>query len=185
MEDGKIIELYYRRDQAAIGETDKKYGPRCRSIAYNILSNYEDMEESVNDTYLAAWNRIPPEYPASLAAWLISVARRISLSRLRMRYADRRGSGEYALCFEELEECISARGNPQGDVEARELAEGINRALDKLSKSDRSIFVCRYWLIEPIADIAAAMGYSQSKVKSSLHRSREKIRKQLRREGLI
>lgn len=185
MEDGKIIELFYLRDQAAIAETDRKYGPSCRGVAGNILSSPEDAEECVNDTYLAAWNNIPPEYPVYLCSYLISIVRRISLSRLRMRYADRRGGGEYALCYEELEACISGRGDPQGDVEARELAEGINRALDKLSKSDRSIFVCRYWLIEPIADIAAAMGYRQSKVKSSLHRSREKLKKQLRRGGLI
>ncbi|MBQ2960838.1 MAG: sigma-70 family RNA polymerase sigma factor [Oscillospiraceae bacterium] len=185
MEDGKIIELYYRRDQAAIGETDKKYGPRCRSLAYNILSNPEDTEECVSDTYLAAWNRIPPEYPVSLCAWLISIVRRISLSRLRRRYADRRGGGEYALCYEELDECIKGGGDPQGDIEARELAEGINRALDKLSKTDRCIFLSRYWLMEPVADIAEAMNFSQSKVKSSLHRSREKLRKQLCKEGLI
>lgn len=185
MEDGKIIELFYMRQQAAIAETDKKYGSRCRAVSYNILSSHEDSEECVNDTFLAAWNNIPPEYPAFLCSYLIGIVRKISLSRLRARYADRRGGGEYALCYEELEDQMQSGSDPQGDIEARELAGGISRALEKLNKTDRSIFVCRYWLIEPIADIAAAVGCSESKVKSSLHRSREKIKKQLRREGLI
>ena len=185
MEDGKIIELFYLRDQQAIAETDTKYGSRCRAVSYNILSDTQDSEECVNDTYLAAWNNIPPEYPVYLCSYLVGIVRKISLSRLRARYADRRGGGEYALCYEELEECMQSGSDPQGDMEARELAQGISRALEKLSKTDRSIFVCRYWLIEPVADIAAALGCSESKVKSSLYRCREKIKKQLRKEGLI
>lgn len=185
MEDGKIIELYYRRDQAAIGETDKKYGPRCRSLAYNILSNHEDTEECVNDTYLAAWNNIPPEYPIYYCAYLISIVRRTALSRLRARYADRRGGGEYALCYDELSECVAGKGDPQSELEQRELAGVIDRVLRKLSAADRAIFVSRYWLMESVADIASAMDCSQSKVKSSLHRSREKMKKQLSKEGLI
>ena len=185
MEDGKIIELFYMRHESALAETDKKYGPRCRSVSYNILSNHEDSEECVNDTYLAAWKAIPPEYPQNLCSYLVSIVRRLSISCLRRRYADCRGGGEYALCYDELEACMSDSADPQGDIEARELAQGISRALMKLSRDDRRIFVCRYWLIEPIADIAAATGFSQSKVKSSLHRSRDKIRKQLQREGLI
>jgi len=185
MQDEKIVELYFARDEQAIAATSAKYNTYCMNIAMNILHNREDSEECVNDTYLAAWNNIPPEYPVYLCSYLVGIVRKISLSRLRARYADRRGGGEYALCYEELEECMQSGSDPQGDIEARELAQGISRALEKLSKTDRSIFVCRYWLIEPIADIAAALGYSESKVKCSLHRSREKIKKQLRREGLI
>ena len=185
MEDGKIIELFYLRDQTAIAETDKKYGPKCRGVAQNILSSREDSEECLNDTYLAAWNNIPPEYPVYYCGYLISIVRRIALSRVRARYADRRGSGEYTLCFEELADCVPDGSDPQGEVEAKELAAAIERMLKKLSAADRSIFVSRYWLMEPVADIAGAMGYSISRVKSSLHRSREKLRKQLRKEGLI
>lgn len=185
MEDGKIMELFYRRDDAAITETDIKYGRSCRATAQNILSNPEDAEECVNDTYLAAWNSIPPEYPVYYCAWLISVVRRISLSRLRAKYADRRGGGEYALCYEELSECISSGADPQGRAEAKELAAAINRSLAGLSRADRCIFVSRYWLMEPIADIASAMDCSVSRVKSSLYRSRQKLRKQLSGEGLI
>jgi len=185
MEDGKIIELYYQRNEAAIYETDKKYGSRCRAAAWNILGSAEDGEECVNDTYLAAWRSIPPEYPLHLCSWLLSILRRQSISRLRARCADRRGGGEYALCYEELDACICSSQSPQAELEAKELAESINRALDKLSKTDRSIFLCRYWLMEPVAEIAAAMDYSESRVKSSLHRSRGKIKKQLVKEGLI
>ena len=185
MEDGKIIELFYLRDQAAIAETDKKYGPRCRGVAQNILSSREDSEECVNDTYLAAWNNIPPEYPIYYCGYLVSIVRRIALSRLRMKYAERRGGGEYALCYEELSECLPDASDPQGEAEARELAAAVERVLGMLSLSDRSIFVSRYWLMESVADIASATGFSQSKVKSSLHRSRGKLRKQLSKEGLI
>ncbi len=185
MEDGKIIELFFDRNQAAIGETDKKYGERCRSTAYNILSNREDSEECVSDSYLALWNNIPPEYPMSLGAYLIGILRKTAISRLRARYAERRGAGEYALCYEELEACLFSTSDPQGEMEAKEIAAAISRVLDKLSRTDRAIFVSRYWLMEPVADIAAAAGWSVAKVKSSLHRSREKLKKQLYREGLI
>ena len=185
MEDGKIIELFYLRDQAAIAETDKKYGPQCRGVAQNILSSREDSEECVNDTYLAAWNNIPPEYPVYYLSYLISITRRIALSRLRTRYAERRGGGEYALCFEELSDCVSDASDPQGEAEAKELAAAVERMLKKLSAADRGIFLSRYWLMEPLAEIAAARGCSLAKVKSSLHRSRERLKKQLSKEGLI
>lgn len=185
MDDGKIIELFYLRDEAAIGETDRKYGKRCRGVANNILSNPEDTEECVSDTYLAAWNNIPPEYPAFLCSYLVGIVRKLAISRLRARSALCRGGGEYALCFEELEEGLSTGNGPEGELEARELAGAITKALDRLSPTDRAIFVARYWLMEPVAEIALAAGHSQSKVKSSLHRSREKIRKQLQKEGLI
>jgi len=185
MEDGKIIQLYFSREQAAIGETDKKYGSRCRSTAYNILSNREDSEECVSDSYLALWNNIPPEYPMNLGSYIIGIVRKNAISCLRRRYANRRGAGEYALCYDELEDCLFSASDPQGEMEAKEIAAAISRALDKLSRTDRAIFVSRYWLMEPLADIAGAAGWSVAKVKSSLHRSREKVKKQLYREGLI
>ena len=185
MEDGKIIELYYQRRQTAIAETDRKYGQLCRDTACNILSNREDSEECVSDTYLALWNNIPPEYPRHFCSYILGILRKKAVSLLRVRYADRRGGGEYALCLDELEQSIGADSDPQGELEARELAAAISRVLGKLSKADRAIFVSRYWLMEPVREIAAAACCSEAKVKSSLHRSREKIKKQLQKEGLL
>jgi RNA polymerase sigma-70 factor (ECF subfamily) len=185
LSDEAIISLYWDRNRKAITETDSKYGKYLYTIIYNILHDKLDCEECLNDTYLAAWNNIPPEYPVYYCGYLISIVRRIALSRVRTRCADRRGGGEYTLCFEELAECVPDGSDPQGEVEAKELAAAIERMLKKLSAADRSIFVSRYWLMEPVADIAGATGYSIGRVKSSLHRSREKLRKQLRKEGLI
>lgn len=185
MEDEKIIKLYFSRDENAITETDKKYGRSCRGVAENILTNREDSEECVNDTYFAAWNAIPPTYPSNLAAYLIGIVRKLSLMCLRRRYADRRGGGEYALCYEELENLVGNSSSPENQVELSELAAEIEAFLSTLSYDDRRIFMCRYWLIASVAQIAESTGFSQSKVKSSLYRSRAKLKTHLAKEGLL
>lgn len=185
MEDEKIIELYFQRSEEAIPRTAEKYGSRCLAVAYSILANSEDSEECVNDTYLAAWNAIPPAHPLHFGAYLVGIVRKLSLSMLRYRCADRRGRGEYALSFDELEECISRGGQPADEVELRELAEEIQQFLYTLSPDDRKIFMCRYWLIASVAQIAQSSGFSESKIKSSLFRSREKLRRHLVKEGLL
>lgn len=185
MEDEKIIELYFQRSEEAIPQTALKYGSRCAAAAYNILGSREDSEECVNDTYLAAWNAIPPAVPLYLGAYLVGIARKLSLSMLRYRCADRRGRGEYALSFDELEDCIAQAGQPCDEVELRELADEVQLFLSTLSPDDRKIFMCRYWLIAPIAQIAESCGFSESKIKSSLFRSREKLRRHLVKEGLL
>lgn len=185
MEDEKIIELFFQRSEDAIPQTDLKYGSRCRAVAYNILESREDSEECVNDTYLAAWNAIPPTHPLHLGAYLAGIARKLSLSMLRYRCADRRGRGEYALSYDELEDCIGHSGQPADELELQELAEEIQCFLSTLSPDDRNIFMCRYWLIASVAQIAESSGFSESKIKSSLHRSREKLKKHLIKEGLL
>ena len=185
MEDAEIIELYIQRDEAAITETDVRYGKSCRRTAYHILADLEDSEECVSDSYFAAWNAIPPTMPTRFGAYLIGIVRRLSLMRVREKCADRRGGGEYALAFDELEESIGAANSPEKDVELRELAEAINAFLRRLSRDDRRIFLCRYYLCVPIREIARAQGFSESKIKSSLHRSRTKLRKHLIGEGLL
>lgn len=185
MEDEKIIELYFRRQSAAIEESQTKYGGLLRRTAYNILSSREDSEECVNDSLLAAWDSIPPQRPRSLGAYLVSLTRRISLSRLRQRYAGKRGGGEYALAYDEIDVCLSGGAQPQDYVEAKELALAINRFLSQLNDDDRRIFVSRYWLLEPVSYTARKLSLSQSKVKSSLHRSRNKLKKHLTEEGYL
>lgn len=185
MEDEKIIELYFQRSEDAIPETELKYGSRCRAVAYNILASREDSEECVNDTYLAVWNAIPPTVPLYLGAYIVGIARKLSLSLLRYRCADRRGRGEYALCFDELSDCIAEKDSPEAHIELQELAAEINRFLSTLSHDDRKIFLCRYWLMASMADIAKNMDCSESRIKSSLHRSRGKLKKHLIKEGLL
>lgn len=185
MEDEKIIELFFRRSEEAVGQLDMKYGRRCRAVAYNILSSREDSEECVNDGYYAAWNSIPPTQPANLGAYIVGIVRKLSLSALRYRCADRRGGGEYALCFDELENALVCGSSPETELELKELAEELEIFLASLSIDDRRIFMCRYWLMAPLSQIARSSGYSESKIKSSLHRSRRKLKTHLIKEGLL
>ena len=185
MEDKEIIGLFFERDSSAIEETRRKYGAAMERTSKNILSDPQDSEECVNDAYLAAWNAIPPAEPRSLGAFLISRVRNISISRLRERYAQKRGGGEYALAFDELEEVIATGNGPEEELESRELGRAINRFLSSLKKDDRVIFVSRYWLIEPVKEIAQRLSTSESRVKSSLYRSRNGLMKQLRKEGYL
>ena len=185
MEDQQIIELYFARSEQAIQETDNKYGGYCYSIAYNILANREDSEESVSDTYMAAWKAIPPRRPALLAAFLGKITRHLSLDRWRSRSAYKRGGGEVPLALEELENCIADSDTPEAALARKELGLVINRFLDSLPETERSIFLCRYWYLDPVDRIAESFGFSHSKVTSMLHRTRQKLKTLLNKEGVL
>ncbi len=185
MEDGCIVNLYWARSEDAIWETSKKYGHYCYSIAYNILGNAEDADESVNDTYLDAWNHIPPHRPAILSTFLGKITRRISIDRLRRRTAGKRGGGEMVLVLEELSECIPSDQSVEHEAEAAELSRLIDNFVMSLPPMERRVFICRYWYLDPIADIARRFGYSQSKVKMMLHRQRKKLLNYLEREAFL
>ncbi len=185
MDDSEIIELYFQRSEEAVTQTASKYGKYCYQIAYHILSSREDSEESVNDTYLAAWNTMPPRRPTILSAFLGKLTRYISLDRWKKRSAQKRGGGQVALSLEELEECISGSNNPEKEVDRKELLRYLNRFLDALPETQRKVFVCRYWYLESIPEIAARFGFSESKVTAMLHRLREKLRARLQLEGLL
>ncbi len=185
MEDKEIIGLFLERNSSAIEESRRKYGAALERTAKNILSDPQDSEECVNDAYLAAWNTIPPAEPRSLGAYLTGLTRNISISRLRERYAQKRGGGEYAVAFDELEEVISDGRSPEEEIESRELGMALNRFLSSLKEDDRVIFVSRYWLVESVKEIAERLSTSESRVKSSLFRSRNGLRKQLRKEGYL
>lgn len=182
MEDQKIIDLYWQRSEQAIQETDSKYGGYCYSIAYNILTNREDSEESVSDTYLAAWRAMPPKRPGILSAFLGKITRHLSIDRWRRRTAEKRG-GEIVLALEELEDCISDGLSAEDAVQKKELTVFINRFLDALPETERNVFLCRYWYVDGVQDIADTLGFSVSKVNSMLHRTRQKLRRALEREG--
>lgn len=183
MDDKSIVELYFSRDQDAIAQTDKKYGRYCYTIAYNILTNKEDAEESVSDTYMTAWRAIPPRRPSVLSAFLGKITRHIAIDRWRERSASKRGGGEVTLALEELKDCVADMQNVEMDYERKEIVKAYVKFLDTLPIVERRVFLCRYWYVESIEAIADKFGFSQSKVKTMLHRTRAKLRKQLTEEG--
>ena len=185
MEDQHIVDLYWARDEEAIRHTADRYGQYCYAIAYNILSVREDSEECVNDTYLDAWNSMPPHRPNVLSAFLGKITRRIAIDRWRVSRAQKRGGGEMALALDELSECVAAQSDVTREAETLEVAAGVQRFLGTLSDTERRIFVRRYWHMEPIADLAERFGFGQSRVKSMLHRTRAKLRRYLEEEGLL
>ena len=185
MEDQKIIDLYWSRSETAIAETDRKYGKYCYSIAYNILTNNEDAEESVSDTYLAAWKTMPPKRPSILATFLGKITRHLSIDRWRARNRYKRGGGEIILALEELGDCVSDEQSIESVLERKRLALVFNRFLESLPETERRIFLCRYWYLDSISDIASYYGFTDSKVTSMLHRTRKKLRAVLEKEGLL
>ena len=185
MEDKQIVSLYWARDPQAIDRSQEKYGPYCLSIARNILRQEQDAEESVNDTWLAAWNAMPPHRPAVLRLFLGKLTRRLSLQRLRRQGRLKRGGGEAALALEELSQCVDGSGDVQRELEATELAARINDFVLALPQAERRVFLCRYWYLDSVAEIAIRFGFSTSKVKSMLYRIRQQLRQTLEQEGLL
>ncbi len=183
MEDKEILELFRKRSEEAIDETSRKYGAFLNRIAYGILRSREDAEECVNDTYMRAWNNIPPDQPQHLSAFLGRITRNLALNRLEQMSASKRGGGQKALELDELEECIPAECDVQRTVEEHELALLLNRFLKKLTKEKRIIFMKRYWYFCTVEEIASELGCSESKVKMSLHRTREKLKDFLLKNG--
>ncbi len=184
MNDDKIVDLYWARSEAAIIETSTKYGKYCYGIAYNILADAEDAEESVNDTYLDAWNSMPPHRPSVLSTFLGKLTRRISIDRWRKRSAAKRG-GELADALGELNDCVPARESIEQDVIAADLEKRINAFVNSLPIAERRVFLCRYWYLDSISAICGQFGYSQSKVKVMLHRTRKALRACLEKEAYL
>ena len=183
MEDNRIVDLYWQRNESAINETATKYGKYLHSISFHILSNDEDAEECVNDTYNDAWQSMPPHRPSILSTFLGKITRRISIDLWRKHSADRRGGGEMALALDELDECVSGNENVENEVERRELQQKLNDFLSELPRLERQVFMCRYWYMDSISDIAKQFDYSESKIKSMLFRTRNKLRMMLEKEG--
>ena len=183
MDDESIVALYWSRAEAAITETALKYENYLTGIARNILSDREDVRECVNDTYHAAWNSMPPHRPSLLSTFLGKITRRISIDRWRRQNAEKRGGGQLPLALEELEDCVSGSGGVEDEVERRELAELFNDFLNTLPVTERRVFLCRYWYMDPVQSIARQFGFSRSKVTSMLYRTRAKLRAVLEKEG--
>lgn len=184
LEDSRIIDLFFERSEQAIDELDRKYGKAVAASAANILSDRQDVEECRNDTYLAAWNSIPPHRPQPLVSYVCRIARNLAISRLRADSAAKRNRS-LDLVLDELEDCIPSGMSVETEYEARELAEAVNRFLSGLKYDDRFLFVRRYWYADPVKDIAAQMHERESRVSMRLFRLREKLRKTLKKEGLL
>lgn len=183
MEDRKIIELYCLRDEQAIAQTDQKYGPYCRAIALNVLSVPEDAEECVNDTWHAAWRRIPPEIPMALGAFLGRITRNLSISRFRANRAQKRYRGMEVL-LSELEECVPAPAGVEQLCDERELSRLISDWLDSLSEDDCALFVRRYWYGDAVKNLAERWGGTANAMAQRMHRLRRELKAFLEQEGV-
>ena len=183
MEDNRIVDLYWQRNERAISETAAKYGKYLHSISFQILQNAEDAEDCVNDTYNEAWQSMPPHRPSILSTFLGKITRRISIDLWRKNSAEKRGGSEIALALDELEECVAGTDDVETEVERRELQRKLNAFLLRLPRVDRQVFMCRYWYMDSISEIAIQFDYSEIKIKSMLYRTRNKLRAMLEKEG--
>lgn len=184
MEDHAIVDLYWSRNPEAVQRTGEKYGHYCRSIARNILPDRRDVEECVNDTWLNAWNAMPENRPDFLAPFLGKITRNLAFTRWRAGRTEKRGGGELPLVLDELAECASP-ANTLREVEAAELERVVNRFLRTLPERECNVFLRRCWFTEPVADIARRYGMRESTVRTSLFRTREKLKRHLEKEGLL
>lgn len=181
MEDNKIIELYWQRDEMAIKECQIKYGAYCGTIANNILCSAEDVEECVNDTWLRVWNVIPPQKPSRLSVFLGKITRNLAIDKYRKGNAQKYGGGQVALCLDELSECIGEDDPIEDRVALRDL---LNTFLRCLSEKNRDIFLMRYWYLMPISEIAKRYDISEGAVKMILQRIRNKQKEYFKKEGV-
>ncbi len=182
MEDSAIIELYFARNEDAIGETDRKHGPACRRLALNLLQVREDAEECVSDTYHAAWNAIPPQHPDSLRAFLLRITRNLSVARLRAARAQKRYAGPDIL-LSELEECLPAREDTESVFGRAELVRLLTAWLQGLAPDDRALFLRRYWYGEAVKDLARELGAGENQTAQRMRRLRRSLRAALEEGG--
>lgn len=185
MEDHQITQLFWQRSEAAIDAARDKYGAYCHSIAMAVLGDHEDASECENDTYLAAWNSIPPNKPQSLSAYLGKLTRRIALNRLRSTHTVKRGGGKAELSLQELGEIIPSNHDLMQRIEQRELSAQISRFLRQQPDITRRIFIRRYWYCDSIREIAQSFGFRESRVKMILLRARNQLKDFLVKEGLL
>lgn len=183
MEDRQIVALYHQRQEQAIRESEKKYGHYCRRIARNILTLPEDAEECVSDTWLAAWNAMPPQFPQVLSAFFGRIVRNLSISRYRANHAQKRYAGMEAL-LSELEDCLPSPDTMERHLERLELSRLIGGWLEGLSADDRALFLGRYWYGAPVKELARRAGLSPNTASQRLGRLRQRLKQVLEAEGV-
>ena len=183
--DNEILDLYFARDEKALAETAAKYGAYIFTVAHNILGTEEDSEECVNDTYLNTWNAIPPKRPDIFRLFLAKIARHLAINRYNMGHAAKRGSGQMPAVLDELAEVVAGTSDPEGEVVAGELREKIDGFVRTLGEREANLFIRRYFYAEPVEEIAVRYGLTQGNVSVILHRTRNKLRAYLEKEGLL
>ena len=181
MEDEQIVALYWERSETAISETKQKYNGYCSVIANNILNSFEETEECVSDTWLKAWNSMPPSKPSLLSLFLGKITRNLAINRIKARTAEKRGFGQINLCLDELAECV---GDGESISDGVELKNALNSFLSALKPDKRRVFMQRYWYMYSVNEIAAMNSMSESAVKTSLFRTRNELKEYLEREGI-
>lgn len=183
MTDERIVKLYWDRDESAIAETSEKYGSYCYSIANHILRSHQDSEECVNDTWMKAWNGIPPQRPVMLRQFLSKITRNLSFDRYKARRAAKRGGGEMDAVLEELDECVAGSFDLDAEIAAKELRKSVNRFVLSLPPRDGDVFIRRYFYVESTSEIAGRYGMKESNVLTILSRTRKKLKDHLVKEG--
>lgn len=183
MDDKQIVDLFWQRDEQALAETSAKYGALCRRIAFGILGNSQDSEEIENLSYLKLWEAIPPTRPQPLVSFLAKIVRNLALNTLKAKHTQKRCAGEFMLSLDELDECIPDKAGSDA-LDSIHIRDCLNTFLKAQKRTVRSIFVLRYFYCESIEAIAQKTGFSESKLKSMLHRTRGKLRDFLESEGI-
>jgi len=176
MDDERIVQLYWDRNEQAIGESSAKYGSYCRNIAQNILQNAEDAEECVNDTWMNAWNAMPPHKPSVLSAFLGKLTRNLSFDRYRKLHREKRGGHTIDLVLDELDELVSGQDDPERKWQEKELKESIVQFLQDQSEEKRNLFILRYWYAFDISEISGRTGLSCNRISVNLSRTRRKLK---------
>lgn len=185
MDDREIVALYFKRDETAIAESQRKYGSYCSTIAWNITASPQDAEECVSETWLRAWNTIPPQRPLVLKAFLGKITRNLAIDYVRHEKATIRGGGSVPIVLDELSECIPSTDSVESQIDARELGKAISTFVRGLKQRDGNLFMRRYFYMDTIEDAATFVGMSPKNAAVSLHRSRKKLEAFLREEGYI
>ncbi len=185
MTDERIIEMFWSRDEAAVNESALKYGSYCRTVVKNVLGSLEDCEECLNDTWLRAWNSIPPQRPKNLKMFLAKITRNIAFDRYRKQSAEKRGGGETSLILEELSECVSGGNNVENTVISKEIGSAVNKFLGTLSERDRNVFIRRYFFSEDTETIAKKYALTANNIMVILTRTRKKLKEYLTGEDLL
>lgn len=183
MTDEMIVDLYWRRDESAIAETQQKYEKYLTKIAYNILYNLEDSMESVNDTYMRAWKAMPPHRPKVLSTFLAKITRRVAIDMVRRHNRNKRVPSEYTTSLTELEECLSNGNTAETKLEEGLLATAINQYLRTIPEENRNLFIGRYFFLDSLKDAAKYCGMSEAKAKTVLYRTRLGLKEYLEKEG--
>lgn len=184
MDDMKIIELFFQRSENAIVELSAKYGSISMRTAYNIVGNYEDAEECVNDSYLGVWNAVPPKTPNPLLAFLLKIVRNISINRCSYNARQKRNN-QYYECIDELDYCLASNETVESELEAAELTKNIEAFLDTLNKTNRLIFIRRYWYVDSYESISRMTGLKENAIRTRLSRIRSELKKHLKERGVV